>query len=218
MAVAGSRRKRFTPEQIMAKLREAETLQAQGYIPQLYKRLGITDQTFYRWRLAAADHDRRRPRFAIGAFLAGHAFTWAAFGVLAYLADVATHTHPALVLTGVLVIAGAYQFSALKQTCLAHRQHFDANLTAETGRRVRAVFWLGRNHGLACVGCCGPLMLLMLTLREAPPLWMAALTVVMLCETAPGLARWATPMVGVALLSAASLILAHSSLALQTLS
>ena len=51
MAVAGSGRKRFTPEQIMAKLREAETLQAQGYIPQLYKRLGITDQTFYRWRL-----------------------------------------------------------------------------------------------------------------------------------------------------------------------
>ena len=36
----------------MAKLREAEQLQAQGYtIPQVYKRLGITDQTFYRWRL-----------------------------------------------------------------------------------------------------------------------------------------------------------------------
>ena len=61
-------------------------------------------------------------------------------------------------------------------------------------------------------------MLLMLTLREAPLLWMAVLTVVMLCETAPGLARWATPMVGAALLSAASLILAHPSLALQTLS
>ena len=36
----------------MAKLREAEKLQAQGLtIPQLCKRLGITDQTFYRWRL-----------------------------------------------------------------------------------------------------------------------------------------------------------------------
>jgi putative transposase len=36
----------------VAKLREAEKLQGQGYtIPQLCKRLGITEQTFYRWRL-----------------------------------------------------------------------------------------------------------------------------------------------------------------------
>lgn len=50
MAAAG-RRKRYSPEQIVAKLREAEKLQAQGYtIPQLCKRLGITEQTFYRWR------------------------------------------------------------------------------------------------------------------------------------------------------------------------
>lgn len=50
--MAVSRRKRFTPEQVVAKLREAEKLQGQGYtIPQLCKRLGITDQTFYRWRL-----------------------------------------------------------------------------------------------------------------------------------------------------------------------
>ena len=36
----------------MAKLREAEKLQAQGLtIPQTCKRLQISDQTFYRWRL-----------------------------------------------------------------------------------------------------------------------------------------------------------------------
>ena len=44
--------KRYTPEQIVAKLREHEKLQAQGLtIPQACKRLGISDQTFYRWRL-----------------------------------------------------------------------------------------------------------------------------------------------------------------------
>ena len=43
---------RFTTEQIVAKLREAEKLQAQGLsIPALCKRLQISDQTFYRWRL-----------------------------------------------------------------------------------------------------------------------------------------------------------------------
>ena len=44
--------KRFSVEQIVAKLREAEKLQGQGMtIPQSCKRLGISDQTFYRWRL-----------------------------------------------------------------------------------------------------------------------------------------------------------------------
>jgi transposase len=44
--------KRFATEQIVAKLREAEKLQAQGLsIPALCKRLQISDQTFYRWRL-----------------------------------------------------------------------------------------------------------------------------------------------------------------------
>ena len=44
--------KRFSVEQIVAKLREAERLQGQGMtIPQSCKKLGISDQTFYRWRL-----------------------------------------------------------------------------------------------------------------------------------------------------------------------
>jgi putative transposase len=42
--------KKFTMEQIVAKLREAEKLQGLT-IPQLCKRLQISDQTFYRWRL-----------------------------------------------------------------------------------------------------------------------------------------------------------------------
>lgn len=44
--------KRYSVEQIVAKLREAEKLQGQGLtIPQTCKRLGISDQTFYRWRI-----------------------------------------------------------------------------------------------------------------------------------------------------------------------
>ena len=44
--------KRFSVEQIIAKLREAEKLQGQGLsIPATCKRLQISDQTFYRWRL-----------------------------------------------------------------------------------------------------------------------------------------------------------------------
>ena len=44
--------KRYSAEQIVAKLREAEKLQGQGMtIPMCCKRLGISDQTFYRWRI-----------------------------------------------------------------------------------------------------------------------------------------------------------------------
>ena len=44
--------KRYSVEQIVAKLREAERLQGQGStIPQVCKRLGVSEQTFYRWRL-----------------------------------------------------------------------------------------------------------------------------------------------------------------------
>ena len=42
---------KYTPEQVVAKLREMEKLQGQGLtIPQACKKIGISDQTFYRWR------------------------------------------------------------------------------------------------------------------------------------------------------------------------
>ena len=44
-------KKRFTPEQIIGKLREAEVLLAQGQKMGLVsKRIGVTEQTYYRWR------------------------------------------------------------------------------------------------------------------------------------------------------------------------
>jgi hypothetical protein len=43
--------KKYSVEQIIAKLREHEKLQGQGLtIPQACKRIGISDQTFYRPR------------------------------------------------------------------------------------------------------------------------------------------------------------------------
>lgn len=44
-------RKRFTPEQIIGKLREAEVSLAQGQTAaQVCRSLGIAEQTYYRWR------------------------------------------------------------------------------------------------------------------------------------------------------------------------
>jgi len=44
-------RKKYTAEQIITKLREAEVELAKGQTTsQVCKKLGITDQTYYRWR------------------------------------------------------------------------------------------------------------------------------------------------------------------------
>jgi transposase-like protein len=44
-------KRRFSAEQIVSKLREAEVLIGQGQsVAQACKQIGITDQTYYRWR------------------------------------------------------------------------------------------------------------------------------------------------------------------------
>ena len=44
-------RKRHTPEQIIRKLREAEVLLSQGRtVKEVSRELGVTEQTYYRWR------------------------------------------------------------------------------------------------------------------------------------------------------------------------
>jgi transposase-like protein len=43
--------KRYTPEQIIGKLRQAEVRSAEGAtVAEIVRELGITDQTYYRWR------------------------------------------------------------------------------------------------------------------------------------------------------------------------
>ncbi len=44
-------RRHHRPEEIIAKLREAEVMLAQGArVPEVCKSLGVTEQTYYRWR------------------------------------------------------------------------------------------------------------------------------------------------------------------------
>ena len=44
-------RKRYKAEEVIHKLREAEVLLAQGKkTPEVWRKLEVTDQTYYRWR------------------------------------------------------------------------------------------------------------------------------------------------------------------------
>ena len=168
---------------------------------------------------ASAATGQSRPRAATAAFLSGYALVWTAFGSLAFVGDTIVHAtvdhtpwlqrHEWLIAGGTLALAGAFQFSGLKDRCLAVCRHPGAFLLRHYERGLPAAFALGRRHGLFCLGCCWALMLLMFAAGVANLWWMAGLTALMIYEkTGPG-GRRAVPVAGITLLACAVLVLAH---------
>jgi predicted metal-binding membrane protein len=168
---------------------------------------------------AAASARQERPLQAYGAFLGGYAAVWTAFGALAFAGDAVLHElvhaapwlheRPWLVAGSVLALAGAFQFSALKDRCLTECRHPGPYLLSHYRRGVGAAFRLGSGHGLYCLGCCWALMLVLVAAGFANLLWMAGLAAAMVYEKTgrhgPALAR----LVGVVLLVWAALVLAQ---------
>jgi predicted metal-binding membrane protein len=168
---------------------------------------------------AAASADQPRPRAVMAAFLGGYALVWTIFGALAFSGDAVVHdvvdsvpwlsAHPWLIAGCVLALAGAFQFSSLKDACLRQCRHPGAYLLRHYRRGVREAFDLGSGHGLFCVGCCWALMLVMFAAGVASLWWMAALTAVMVYEKTGRNGRRAVPVAGIVLLALAALALAH---------
>ena len=117
----------------------------------------------------AVSRNQERPWRARGAFLAGYGAVWTGFGALALLGDSALHhtvdaipwlsERPWFVAGGVLALAGAFQFSDLKDQCLSKCRQPGPYLLAHYRRGPEAGFRLGFGHGLFCLGCCWALML-----------------------------------------------------------
>ena len=56
-------RKHYTPEEIIHKLREAEVLLSQDHtVQQAARQLGISEQTYYRWRKEYGGMDKSQAR------------------------------------------------------------------------------------------------------------------------------------------------------------
>ncbi len=107
---------------------------------------------------------------------------------------------------GVLtLVAGAYQLTPLKETCLKHCRHPLTYLIAHWREGLAGAFPVGFGHGLYCLGCCIALMGLMFVFGAMNVLWMAVIAVYLLAEkTLPKADRWGR-FVGVALLVIGSL-------------
>jgi predicted metal-binding membrane protein len=158
-----------------------------------------------------------RAGVARSAFIGGYLAVWTIFGVVALLGDAVIHEvvhrwawlgdRPQLITGSVLVVAGAFQFSTLKDRCLRECRHPAAFLLSHYQRGAGAAFALGRRHGVFCVGCCWALMLVMFAVGITNLAWMAPLALVMVAEkAAPAGPRLVAP-VGVALIVLGVLVL-----------
>ena len=154
---------------------------------------------------------------AMAAFLGAYALVWSAFGLLAFLGDAGLHAavaaspwlseHDWAIAPGVLLLAGAFQFTSLKDACLRACRHPASFLRRHYRRGVGGAFELGVRHAIFCVGCCWALMLVMFAAGAASLIWMAALTALMVHEkTQPSGAR-TVPLTGVVLLAAGSTLM-----------
>ena len=100
---------------------------------------------------------------------------WTLFGWIAFASGDAVHARGGRTRPGwprirgssaaaTLALAGAFQFSDLKERCLSECRHPGAYLLPHYRRGTRAAFRIGREHGLFCLGCCWALMLLVFAL------------------------------------------------------
>ncbi len=170
---------------------------------------------------AVASQRQPRPRAAMAAFLGGYALVWSAFGALAFMGDLGIHAtvdsvpwlaaRPWLIAGGALALAGAFQFSSLKDACLKQCRHPGSYLLTHYERGAGGAFRLGRGHGVYCLGCCWALMLVMFAAGVASLWWMAALTALMVYEKTARGGRRAVPVVGVTLLALAAVVLLAGS-------
>jgi predicted metal-binding membrane protein len=157
------------------------------------------------------------PRQALTGLLAGYAAVWTGFGVAAFVVDIGVHrtvdavpwlqARPQLIAASALLLAGAFQFTDLKDRCLRECRHPGPFLMTRYQRGGGAALRLGISHGLFCLGCCWALMLVGFAAGVANLWWMAMLTAVMVYEkTARHGDRIVAP-VGLALLAAGLLML-----------
>ncbi|HEY2817095.1 MAG TPA: DUF2182 domain-containing protein [Casimicrobiaceae bacterium] len=135
---------------------------------------------------------RREGPWATFAFIGGYLFVWSGVGIaplivywgLAQLGDDAAQTQwlPALAGT-ILIVAGAYQFTAWKRACLDKCQSPLAFVvTHDFGSGAGSSFAAGIVHGAACLGCCWAAMTVLLVVGLMNLLWMVVLFVLFFAE------------------------------------
>ena len=154
---------------------------------------------------------------AAGLFTLGYLLVWSGFSLLAtglqwgldraglLKEDMASAS---TILAGVLLIAaGIYQWTPLKQACLAHCR---APVDFLTRHWRRGPLRAGLRHGVFCLGCCWMLMALLFVFGLMNLIWIAALALLVLIEKILPLGGRMSRLTGAALMLWGAVLLART--------
>lgn len=127
-------------------------------------------------------------------FFSGYIIVWAGFSAAiaavqlilqssALLSPQMASTSPWLA-GGILIAAGLFQFSKLKEVCLNGCRSPVTYFMLEWREGNSGALLMGLKHGLHCVGCCWVLMALLFVAGVMNLLWMSIITMFVLLEKA----------------------------------
>ncbi len=144
------------------------------------------------YRRAALFRNDRRAGWLSATVAAGYFLSWMAFGLTAYAAgaglmqlamrsDGVSRAVPVLSAIA-LMVAGAYQLSPWKQSCLRHCRDPLLLVANHSFGGWRRALQLGLHHGAFCIACCWAIMLVQLVAGVMDLRLMAALAVVIAAE------------------------------------
>src|SRR5919106_5332470 len=145
------------------------------------------------------------------AFVVGYIAVWSLIGLIplagflgfrTLAADAGDSRWLPTVAGAILVVAGAYQFTRWKATCLkACRSPMSFLMTHDFGGGSRSAFKAGLSHGTYCLGCCWALMGVLVVVGLMNLVWMAGIALVFLAEKNWKHAVGLTKVVGSALIA-----------------
>ena len=153
---------------------------------------------------------QRKPFAATGWFAAGYLLAWSGFSLAAtflqWLVERAALLDSRMTLASsllgafVLIAAGIYQWTPLKDVCLVQCQSPLLFLMRHGGFRYdpRGCLLLGLRHGGYCVGCCWLLMAFLFVGGVMNVLWIALLALLVLLEKLTPVGRWIARTAGIA--------------------
>ena len=154
------------------------------------------------------------------AFLAGYLAIWIGFSALAALLQTrlsvalfehVTPSRSTTVAAGVvLLLTGAYQWTAFKASCLAHCRSPIAHFSAHWREGAGGAFRMGLEHGTLCLACCWLLMGLLFVGGVMNPLWVGGLTLLVLLEKVVPRGDLVGRLAGAGLIGWGALLIARS--------
>lgn len=155
---------------------------------------------------------RGNARQLLALMIVGYLAVWAMFGGMAYVGDTLLHEvversafltqHEDTIAVLLLLVAGVFQFTPLKEMCLSACRSPYSFLNAHWHGQAPAqeALRLGLAHGRFCLGCCWTLMLLMFAFGGVNLGWMLLLGAMMALEKSGRWGQYVTRPAGVALI------------------